>query len=135
MHGTYLVDVLPGMALFGIGAGLAFTPSIALAMADAAPADTGLASGLAKRRCRWGRPSGSPCWPASRPRDQRTRWPAARPHAALAGGYHVGYLIAAGCIAFATVIAVVIFRDRTIGRVLTTEEQATVAMLEPEIGL
>ena len=37
VNGSYLLDVFPGMALFGAGAGLAFAPSVALAMADAAP--------------------------------------------------------------------------------------------------
>jgi EmrB/QacA subfamily drug resistance transporter len=47
VHGSYLTDVLPGMIFFGAGAGMGFAPSVALAMADAAPADVGLASGLA----------------------------------------------------------------------------------------
>src|SRR4029077_6534191 len=47
VDGTYVADVLPGMLLFGIGAGLAFAPGLALAMAGAGPSDSGVASGLA----------------------------------------------------------------------------------------
>ena len=37
LHASYLTDVLPGMVLFGAGAGIAFSPSVALAMHDAVP--------------------------------------------------------------------------------------------------
>src|SRR5438067_220896 len=47
VHGNYVVDVLPGMLVFGVGAGLAFTPGVSLAMADAGPSEAGTASGLA----------------------------------------------------------------------------------------
>ncbi|WP_445149497.1 DHA2 family efflux MFS transporter permease subunit [Baekduia sp. Peel2402] len=44
--GTYLVDILPAMALFGIGGGTAFPALMTLAMAGVEPQDAGLASGL-----------------------------------------------------------------------------------------
>jgi EmrB/QacA subfamily drug resistance transporter len=44
--GTYLVDVLPAMMLFGIGGGTAFPALMTLAMAGVEPQDAGLASGL-----------------------------------------------------------------------------------------
>jgi predicted MFS family arabinose efflux permease len=134
VHATYLADVLPGMVLFGAGAGLAFSPSVALAMHDAAPADTGLASGLANTSIQLGAALGVALLASVSETRTRGLVAAGVPsRAALASGYHLAYLIAAGCIAFATVFAVVIFRDRTIGRVLTAEEQATVSMLEPEL--
>ncbi len=136
VHATYLADVLPGMVLFGAGAGLAFSPSVALAMHDAAPADTGLASGLANTSIQLGAALGVALLASVSETRTRGLVAAGVPsRAALASGYHLAYLIAAGCIAFATVFSVVIFRDRTIGRVLTADEQATVSMLEPEIAL
>ena len=39
-------DVLPGMVLLGLGAGIAFNPMLLVAMGDVAPDQSGLASGV-----------------------------------------------------------------------------------------
>ena len=39
-------DVLPGMLLLGLGAGMAFNPVLLAAMSDVAPSESGLASGI-----------------------------------------------------------------------------------------
>ncbi len=136
VHGTYLVDVLPGMALFGIGAGLAFTPSIALAMADAAPADTGLASGLANVSMQMGAAIGIAVLASiSTSRTAALRAAGVGHDAALAGGYHVGYLIATGCIVAAFVLAVVVLKDGSIGKAPTMAERTTLLMGEGETVL
>jgi predicted MFS family arabinose efflux permease len=44
--GSLWVDIVPGMALLGVGAGLAFNPLFLAAMGDARPDEAGLASGL-----------------------------------------------------------------------------------------
>lgn len=46
VDGTLWVDIVPGMALLGFGAGLAFNPLFLAAMSDARPEEAGLASGL-----------------------------------------------------------------------------------------
>lgn len=46
LNGTFLFDVLPSMALLGLGAGMAFNPMLLAAMNDAAPEESGLASGV-----------------------------------------------------------------------------------------
>lgn len=46
LNADYLADLLLPMVLLGVGAGLAFTSLSMLAMADATPSDSGLASGL-----------------------------------------------------------------------------------------
>jgi EmrB/QacA subfamily drug resistance transporter len=46
MDGTLLRDVLPGMILLGIGAGVAFNPVLMAAMSEVKEADSGLASGI-----------------------------------------------------------------------------------------
>ena len=43
---NYAVDLLPSMLLLGMGAGLAFTPLMTLAMSGATPSDSGVVSGL-----------------------------------------------------------------------------------------
>jgi len=46
VDGTFAFDVLPGMVLLGIGAGIAFNPMLLAAMSDVDPSDSGLASGI-----------------------------------------------------------------------------------------
>jgi EmrB/QacA subfamily drug resistance transporter len=44
--GSFVVDVLPGMLLLGLGAGIAFNPMLLAAMSDVSPSESGLASGV-----------------------------------------------------------------------------------------
>ena len=46
VDGSFAIDVLPGMMLLGIGAGVAFNPVLLAAMGDVAPNESGLASGV-----------------------------------------------------------------------------------------
>lgn len=46
VDGTFALDILPGMLLLGLGAGMAFNPMLLSAMNDVDPSESGLASGL-----------------------------------------------------------------------------------------
>jgi EmrB/QacA subfamily drug resistance transporter len=46
VHGHFLVDVLPGMLLLGLGAGVAFNPVLMAAMSEVPASESGLASGV-----------------------------------------------------------------------------------------
>jgi len=46
VHSSYVIDLLPGMLLIGVGAGLVFPALATLAMSSATESDSGLASGL-----------------------------------------------------------------------------------------
>jgi MFS family permease len=46
VDGSFVVDVLPGMVLLGVGAGIAFNPVLLAAMSDVQPEESGLASGV-----------------------------------------------------------------------------------------
>lgn len=46
VNGSFLVDVLPGMLLLGLGAGMAFNPLLLAAMSDVDPSESGVASGV-----------------------------------------------------------------------------------------
>ena len=117
VHGSFVVDVLPGMILFGAGAGLSFAPSVALAMADAAPSDVGLASGLANVSLQLGAAIGVAVLASvSNSRTNALLAHGAGRASALVGGYHVGYLIAAGCIVAAIAVATAVFNDPSVGR-------------------
>ncbi len=45
-EGMFALDVLPGMLLLGLGAGIAFNPMLLAAMGDVEPSQSGLASGV-----------------------------------------------------------------------------------------
>jgi EmrB/QacA subfamily drug resistance transporter len=46
VQGQMLTDVLPGMLLLGLGAGIAFNPMLLAAMSEVGPEDSGVASGI-----------------------------------------------------------------------------------------
>ena len=46
VDGRFLVDVMPGMLLLGLGAGIAFNPLLLAAMSDVDASESGLASGI-----------------------------------------------------------------------------------------
>ncbi|MGH8081916.1 MAG: DHA2 family efflux MFS transporter permease subunit [Lysobacter sp.] len=46
VDGAFVRDVLPGMVLLGLGAGIAFNPMLLAAMSGVAPSESGLASGV-----------------------------------------------------------------------------------------
>ena len=46
LNGVFLVDILPGMLLLGLGAGVALNPLLLAAMSDVRESDSGLASGV-----------------------------------------------------------------------------------------
>jgi hypothetical protein len=50
LDGTFLVDVLPGMVLLGLGAGIAFNPVLMAAMSDVAPEKSASRRGSSTRR-------------------------------------------------------------------------------------
>lgn len=46
LDGTFVLNVMPSMILFGLGGGIAFNPLLLAAMSDVKPQDSGIASGM-----------------------------------------------------------------------------------------
>jgi EmrB/QacA subfamily drug resistance transporter len=111
VQGSYLVDVLPSLALIGIGAGLVFMPSVSLAMAGAGPGDAGLASGLANVALQVGAAIGIAAL-ASIASAQTSGQLADGSgfDAALTSGYHLGFVVAAASAGLAAVLASLVLR-------------------------
>jgi hypothetical protein len=136
VHGSFVLNVLPGMILFGAGAGLAFAPSVALAMADAAPADVGLASGLANVSLQLGAAIGVAVLASiSTSRSNHELAQGVGRASALVSGYQTGYLVAAGCIAAAIVISFLVFNDRNVARAPVANAEEEAVIYEAEIAL
>jgi len=114
VQGSYFADVLPPMLVFGLGAGLAFAPGVSLAMADAGPSDSGLASGLANVTLQLGAALGLAVLASvSAIRTDHLLASGTSTRAALTGGYHVAFLIGAGCLAFGIVLASILLPSAT----------------------
>jgi EmrB/QacA subfamily drug resistance transporter len=110
--GDFVVDVLPAMLLLGVGAGVAFNPMLLAAMSDVEPGDAGLASGLVNTAFMMGGALGLAVLAslaASRTHDLVAAGDG--PLAALAGGYHVAFVVGAVFAAAAAAVGAVLLRS------------------------
>jgi EmrB/QacA subfamily drug resistance transporter len=96
VDGSFVVDVLPGMLLQGLGAGIAFNPLLLAAMSDVAPEESGLASGVVNTAFMMGGALGLAILASLA--DSRTDSLLASGDSALEalnGGYHLAFLVGA----------------------------------------
>jgi EmrB/QacA subfamily drug resistance transporter len=111
--GDYVTDVLPTMLLLGVGAGTFFPALMTIAMSGATQSDAGLASGLVNTTAQVGGALGLAVLATisgSRSDDLLARGESAA--AALTGGYHVAFWIAAGLVGLAFVVALGVLRPQ-----------------------
>jgi MFS family permease len=95
VDGNYAIDLVPGMILLGLGAGIGFNPVFLAAMSDVAPEESGLASGVVNTAFMMGGALGLAVLASLAAR--RTESLTASGHgtlAALTAGYHVAFLLA-----------------------------------------
>jgi len=91
-----VVDVLPGMLLLGLGAGMAFNPMLLAAMSDVAPSESGLASGLVNTAFMMGGALGLAVLASlAAGRTEALAASGAAEAVALNGGYRLAFLIGA----------------------------------------
>ena len=108
----YVVDLLPTMILFGIGAGLAFPALMTLAMSGATAEDSGLASGLVNTSLQVGGAVGLAVLATLAGTRTENLLADGEPAAeALTGGYRFAFVVAAGIVAVAVVIASTVLRS------------------------
>ena len=94
VDGNYLVDVVPGMILLGIGAGMGFNPLLLAAMGDVEPTQAGLASGLVNTAFMMGGALGLAILASvSASRSDSLLASGDSRLEALTGGYHTAFLI------------------------------------------
>jgi EmrB/QacA subfamily drug resistance transporter len=113
VDGTLMSDVLPGMLLLGLGAGMAFNPVLMAAMSEVGPEDSGLASGVVNTAFMMGGSlglAGLASLAASRTASALARDVG---HAAgLAAGYRAAFLVGALFAALAAIIGGTLLRTR-----------------------
>jgi EmrB/QacA subfamily drug resistance transporter len=113
LDGGFLVDVLPGMVLLGVGAGIAFNPMLLGAMSDVRPQESGLASGVLNTAFMMGGALGLAVLASlAAMRTQSLAGAGVDAAAALNGGYQLAFLLGAGCATAAAAIGGICMRTR-----------------------
>jgi predicted MFS family arabinose efflux permease len=108
----YVIDLLPTMVLFGIGAGLAFPALMTLAMSGATPSDSGLASGLVNTSLQVGGAVGLAVLASlSATRTDTLLAEGESTAEALVGGYRFSFVVAAGIVVAAIGVATTVLRS------------------------
>lgn len=109
--GSFALDVLPGMLLLGLGAGMAFNPVLLAAMSDVDPGESGIASGVVNTSFMMGGALGLAVL-ASLAAARTTSLGGAGldATAALNGGYQLAFVIGAVFAAVAAVLGAVLLR-------------------------
>jgi EmrB/QacA subfamily drug resistance transporter len=110
-HSAYFPGIFGGYLLFGIGAGMSFMPLITIAMAEVPAAEAGLASGIANVTMQVTAAMGLAALSTIATDHAKALVAQGQPLVnALAGGYQLGFLLAAACIAVALLIVLVALR-------------------------
>lgn len=113
VDGHFAADVLPGMLLLGLGAGIAFNPMLLAAMSDVEPSQSGLASGVVNTAFMMGGALGLAVLASlAAVRTAALAGAGAAPVAALAGGYRATFLAGAVIAAVAAALAAALVRSR-----------------------
>ncbi|CAG9167688.1 DHA2 family efflux MFS transporter permease subunit [Cupriavidus respiraculi] len=135
VDGVFLRDVLPGMLLLGLGAGVAFNPVLLAAMSDVRESDSGLASGVVNTSFMMGGSLGLAVLASlAAARTAGMAATGAAPAVALNGGYQLAFLVGA---LFATVAALLggaLLRTRTQPPVAVTPSGGDVATDDMDAG-
>ena len=112
VDGSFVVDVLPSMILLGIGAGIAFNPVLLAAMSDVEPTEAGLASGVVNTSFMMGGALGLAVLASlAASRTDSLLASGDTELVALAGGYHLAFLVGAIFAVAAAAIGVVLLRE------------------------
>jgi EmrB/QacA subfamily drug resistance transporter len=105
----YVVDLLPAMLLLGTGAGLAYPSLLTFSLSAATERDAGLASGIVNTTFQVGGALGLAVLATlSTTRTENLLAEGASGASALTSGYHLAFLIGAGLVAVAIVVALTV---------------------------
>jgi EmrB/QacA subfamily drug resistance transporter len=111
VDGRFAVDVLPGMILLGLGAGIAFNPVLLAAMSDVSPSESGLASGVVNTSFMMGGALGLAVLASlAAARADNLLASGAAPLFSLNGGYRVAFAVGAVFAAAAAVLSFALLR-------------------------
>lgn len=114
VDGSYLTDLLPSMALMGIGAGLGFPAMMTLAMSDATADDSGVASGLVNTTQQVGGALGLAVLATLATARTNGLLAQGEPAVtAMTSGYRLAFGVSAALVAVAVILAVTVLKPAT----------------------
>jgi MFS family permease len=114
--GHFLPDILPGMVLLGLGAGVAFNPVLLAAMNDVGPSESGLASGVVNTAFMMGGSLGLAVLASlAAARTQALLGAGVAQGFALTGGYQWAFLAGACFAALGALLGAALLRTRQAG--------------------
>ena len=107
-HTNFFEVLVPGLILLGFGAGTSFMPLLGIAMSEVPHEDAGLSSGIANVSMQMSAAVGLAILGTVAANRTNALTSIGHSHvSALAAGYHLAFVIAAGCVAVGFVIAAV----------------------------
>ena len=112
VDGRFAMDVLPGMVLLGLGAGIALNPVLLAAMSDVAPSESGLASGMVNTSFMMGGALGLAILASMAAAHTQALQASNSTAAALNGGYQLAFLAGAIFAAMGAAITALFLRSK-----------------------
>jgi EmrB/QacA subfamily drug resistance transporter len=124
VNASYVTEILPAMLLMGLGAGTAFMPLLTLAMAGIPARDAGLASGLVNVSMQMAGAVGlAVLGTLATSHSKHLLAHGSSPAGALLGGYHLAFLIGAGCVVLGIGVATFVLRPEPRGSTVPSEQE------------
>jgi EmrB/QacA subfamily drug resistance transporter len=131
VHAGYVTDILPAMLLMGLGAGTAFMPLLTLAMSGIPTRDAGLASGLVNVSMQMAGAVGlAVLGTLATSHSKHLLAHGYSSAAALTAGYHLAFLIGAGCVTIGIGVAAFVLRPAPPTASLTLEQELDAVLAE-----
>ncbi len=125
VDGRFAIDVLPGMLLLGLGAGMAFNPLLLAAMSEVSASESGLASGVVNTAFMMGGALGLAVLASIAAAQTGSMLAAgASTPLALTGGYQMAFLVGAVFAAVAGLLGALLLRSAMPGQMHDNEEAA-----------
>jgi EmrB/QacA subfamily drug resistance transporter len=127
VDGRFVVHVLPGMILLGVGCGMALNPVLLAAMSDVAPSESGLASGIVNTSFMMGGALGLAVLASlAAARTEALLASGAPSPIALTGGYAAAFVVGAVFAAAAALLSALLLRARRQPRAQPSAEAVAV---------
>jgi MFS family permease len=122
--GDFVADVLPGMLLLGLGAGMAFNPVLLAAMSEVSPSESGLASGVVNTSFMMGGALGLAVLASLADARSEALVTVASEPVALAAGYQAAFIGGTICAALAALLSALLLRPHRAEPGAVTEAHA-----------
>jgi EmrB/QacA subfamily drug resistance transporter len=134
LHASYFPGLFLAFLTLGLGAGASFLPLLTMGMSDSAPEDAGLASGIINVSVQLFGAIGLATLGTIATDHTKTLSASGNSLAsALTGGYHLAYLVAAGCVGLGILAAFLVLRPPAVAQPETISAEELELSRETEL--